>query len=507
MCQLPKLITKQRKRKMKKKLFSIVSLLTLLGLLLAACGGAQAEPAAVEESAAEAASIKVLASTTFLADIAQNVAGDRAQVESLLPFGADPHSYQAAPTDVAKIAESNLLILNGVEYEHFIEPLLENAGGERLVIEAATGIEPRQMEEHGHEGEEHAEGEDHSPEAHSREVCEQLAGKTAEEEIQTGADAASAVELHGEGEHAEGEHAHEREIVTLKLNTQADGTFAGYVLFDSAEEQGYAITSAAGEIVVTDSAGAVLEVGQVLTVDCEGMTVGSVYKLPVGEYVVAVTGVDAESVVFSAAPMHAHEEGEEHAHEGEEHAEGEEGHEGHDHEAGDPHMWLDPNLVITYVENIRDGLSEADPEGAETYKANADAYIAQLQELDAFIKEQVDSVPAERRLLVTNHEAMGYFAERYGFEVVDTIIPSLSTEASASAQEVAAAIEAIKVSGAPAIFLGEVENADLANQIASETGVKVVGSLYLETLTDGAPAATYIEMMKYNVTQIVEGLK
>lgn len=512
---------------MKKKLLSIVSLLTLLGLLLAACGGAQTDTA--QEPAVEGSAIKVLASTTFLADIAQNVAGDRAVVESLLPFGADPHSYQAAPTDVATIAESNVLILNGVEYEHFIEPLLENAGGERLVIEAATGIEPRQMEEHSHEGEDHDhegeehaegeehdhEGEDHSPETHSREVCEQLEGKTAEEEIQTGADAASAVELHGEGEHAEGEHAegehaHEREIVTLKLNAQTDGTFAGYVLFDSEEEQGYAITSATGEIVVTDAAGATLEAGQTLTVDCEGMTVGGVYKLPVGEYVVAIMGADAENVAFSAAPMHAHEEGEEHAHEeGEEHAEGEDHAEGeeHAHEAGDPHMWLDPNLVITYVENIRDGLSEADPEGAETYKANADAYIAQLQELDAFIKEQVESIPAERRLLVTNHEALGYFAERYGFEVVDTIIPSLSTEASASAQEVAASIEAIKASGAPAIFLGEVENADLADQIAAETGAKVVSGLYLETLTDGEPAATYIEMMKYNVTQIVEGLK
>ncbi|MBK7450198.1 MAG: zinc ABC transporter substrate-binding protein [Anaerolineales bacterium] len=318
---------------MKKKLFSIVSLLTLLGLLLAACGSAQTE-------SGEAGSLKILTSTTFLADITQNVVGDRAQVESLLPVGADPHAYQESPTDVAKIAESNVLILNGVEYEHFIESLLENAGGERLVIEATAGLEPHAMEEH--EGDEHAE---------------------------------------------------------------------------------------------------------------------------------------------------------------------EEGEEEHGHEAGDPHMWLDPNLVITYAENIRDGLSEADPEGAENYKANADAYIAQLQELDAFIKEQVDSVPAERRLLVTNHEAMGYFAERYGFEVVDTIIPSLSTEASASAQEVAAAIEAIKATGAPAIFLGEVENADLANQIAAETGVKVVDSLYLETLTDGEPAATYINMMKYNVTQIVEGLK
>ena len=86
----------------------------------------------------------MLASTTFLADIAQNVAGDRVKVESLLPVGADPHSYQAAPSDVAKIAESNVLILNGVEYEHFIETLLENAGGERVGDRSDGGIEPHQ---------------------------------------------------------------------------------------------------------------------------------------------------------------------------------------------------------------------------------------------------------------------------------------------------------------------------------------------------------------------------
>lgn len=321
---------------MKNRLFSIVVLLTLTALFLAACGSAP--EAVVAEPAAEAASIKVLASTTFLADIAQNVAGDRVVIESLLPFGADPHSYQAAPSDVAKIAESNLLILNGVEYEHFIESLLENAGGERVIVEATAGLTPRQMEEH--EGEEHPEGEEE-----------------------------------------------------------------------------------------------------------------------------------------------------------------------HDHEAGDPHMWLDPNLVITYVENIRDGLIEADPEGAETYNANAEAYIAQLTDLDKWIVEQVDTVPAERRLLVTNHEAVGYFADRYGFEVIGAVIPSLSTEATTSAKEMAEVIEQIKATGAPAIFLGEVENADLANQIADETGVKVVDTLQLETLTDGEPAATYIEMMKYNVIQIVEGLK
>lgn len=312
---------------MKKIINSIFVTLMLAPLFLTGCGSA---PQSSDGA------LRVLTSTTFLADIAQNVAGDRVQVELLLPIGIDPHAYQASPSDVAKIAESDVLILNGVEYEHFIESLLENAGGERLVIEATAGLTPRQMEE------------------------------------------------------------------------QAD---------------------------------------------------------------------EAES--------------------------GEES----EHEAGDPHLWLDPNLVITYVENIRDGLIQADPAGTEIYKTNAEVYIAVLKELDTWIVEQVNSIPAERRLLVTNHEALGYFAERYGFEVVDSILPSFSSEASASAQEIAAAVEAVKSSGAPAIFLGEVENADLANQIAEETGVKVVADLYLESLTDGEPAATYIDMMKHNVMSIVEALR
>lgn len=301
----------------------------ILALVLAGCG-----PASQNRDDA----LRVLTSTTFLADIAQNVAGDRLHVDSLLPFGADPHAYQAAPSDVAKISESKLLIINGVEYEHFIEALLDaqRAGGERIIVEATAGLKPRP-----------AEG---------------------------------------------------------NVNGTGSGT-------------------------------------------------------------------------------------------------------GAEHEAGDPHMWLDPNLVITYVENIRDGLIQVDPDGTETYKANAIAYIAQLKELDAWIVEQVDTIPAERRLLVTNHEAVGYFAERYGFEIVGAVIPSLSTDAGTSAKGMSVLIEQIKASGAPAIFLGEVENADLANQIAAETNVKVVNDLYLESLTDGGPAATYIDMMKHNVTSIVNGLK
>lgn len=295
----------------------LLSVWIFLILLFSACGG-NAPPSGEADTA-------LLTSTTFLADITRNIAGDRVTVESLLPIGADPHSYQPTPQDVAKIADSKLLIINGADYEHFIESLLENAGGERNVVEASAGISPRTDVENGY-------------------------------------------------------------------------------------------------------------------------------------------GVD-------------------------------------------PHMWLDPNNVIIYVKNIRDGLTHFDPESAAVYQSNADAYIAELKDLDAWIVEQVSQIPREKRLLVTNHEALGYFAERYGFTVTGTVVESFSSGASPSAGQMAGLIDQIKSSGAPAIFLDASDSETLAKQIADETGVRVVTDLHLESLTDGAPAATYIDMMRHNVTLIVEALK
>jgi ABC-type Zn uptake system ZnuABC Zn-binding protein ZnuA len=170
-------------------------------------------------------------------------------------------------------------------------------------------------------------------------------------------------------------------------------------------------------------------------------------------------------------------------------------------------MWLDPNRVIQYVENIRDGLSQADPNDAAIYKSNADAYIARLRELDGWIKEQVAHIPAEHRLLVTNHESLGYFSEQYGFTVIGEVLQSVSSVASPSAKQMAELVDQIKSSGAPAIFLDASDNPTLAQQIASETGVTVVTDLHLESLTDGPPAGTYIEMMKDNVTLIANALR
>jgi len=173
----------------------------------------------------------------------------------------------------------------------------------------------------------------------------------------------------------------------------------------------------------------------------------------------------------------------------------------------DPHFWLDPVMTVRYVQNIRDALSRVDPAGEKTYGANADAYIKQLRDLDSWIADQVAAIPAEKRLLVTNHESLGYFADRYGFRVVGVVIPSVSSEALATAPQLALLVDGLKKAGAPAVFLELGGNTRLARQVAQEAGIRVVTELYSHSLTDSTgPAPTYLDMMRYNVKTIVEAL-
>jgi ABC-type Zn uptake system ZnuABC Zn-binding protein ZnuA len=290
---------------------------------IAACATPQ-----VPADATPKTSLRVLAAETFLADIAQNVAGTRARVDALIPVGVDPHSFEATPADLRKVTDSQVLIVNGAGVEGFLAKLLENAGGKRIVIEASAGLSSRKP--------------------------------------------------------------------------------------------------TANEILDPDH-------------------------------------------------------------------------------QGDPHFWLDPNNVIKYVENIRDGLIQADPAGAVAYKANAEAYSAQLKVLDTWIVDRLKPIPPERRLLVTNHESFGYFADRYGFKIIGTIIPSVSTGASPSAQQLVTLVNQIKSAKAKAIFLETGTNAQLAQQIAQEIGIKIVTDLSTHSTTEAAP--TYVKMMEQNTRTIVNALK
>jgi ABC-type Zn uptake system ZnuABC Zn-binding protein ZnuA len=170
----------------------------------------------------------------------------------------------------------------------------------------------------------------------------------------------------------------------------------------------------------------------------------------------------------------------------------------------DPHFWLDPTEVVTYVDNIRAGLTMIDPAGADLYRANAAAYQRRLRDLDAWIAERVARIPPVRRLLVTNHESFGRFAARYGFTVVGTILPGTDSEAAPSAQGLTGLIGAIKATNAPAIFLETGSSPDIAKQLAREAGIKVITDLRTHSLGPGAE--TYLDMMRWNVDHIVEAL-
>ena len=174
----------------------------------------------------------------------------------------------------------------------------------------------------------------------------------------------------------------------------------------------------------------------------------------------------------------------------------------------DPHLWFDVANAIHYAEQIRDGLTAIDPANAAAYRANAEAYIGQLKDLDTWVIAHINTLPTEKRLLVTNHDTFGYFAARYNFKILGTIFPTSGAEASPSAQQVAQLVDAIKASGVKAVFTENTLNPDLANTIANEAGVKVITKLYTDSLgPQGSPAATYIDLMRYDVQTIVDALK
>ncbi len=175
---------------------------------------------------------------------------------------------------------------------------------------------------------------------------------------------------------------------------------------------------------------------------------------------------------------------------------------------GDPHIWFNVQNAMTMTRNIRDALIEVDAAHAATYRTNAEAYLARLTDLDTYILAQIATVPPSGRKIVTNHDAFGYYIDRYGLQFVGSIIPSLSSEAQPSAKDVAELITKIKAEHVKAIFLESSINPQLAQQVGTEAGVRVVDTLYGDALgAAGSPGATYVGMMRYNTDTIVNALK
>jgi zinc/manganese transport system substrate-binding protein len=171
----------------------------------------------------------------------------------------------------------------------------------------------------------------------------------------------------------------------------------------------------------------------------------------------------------------------------------------------DPHAWQSVANAKTYVANIRDALIAVDPADKSVFEANATAYLRRLDALDAEVKAAIATIPPQRRKLVTTHDAFGYLGTAYG---VEFIAPhGVSTEAEASARDVAQIIAQIRAQKIPAVFLENVTDPRLLARIAHESGARIGGTLYSDALTDAnGPAPTYVEMMRHNVKELVGAL-
>lgn len=271
--------------------------------------------------------LSVVATTSIVADVVEQVGGDAVEVQTLLLLGSDPHSYQPAPRDMAVVADASVVFANGAGLEEFLQPLIDSAGATARVVEVSEGI----------------------------------------------------------------------------------------TLIEGADEE------------------------------------------------------DAHS--------------------------------------GDPHTWVDPNNVLVWVDNIRAALTELEPGKAADFQTNADQYSAELRELDAWIRTQVDTIPPENRVLVTDHLVYGYFAERYGFTQIGAVIPGFSTVSSPSARELAQIEEQIRSYNARAIFIGEGATPTLVKRLVEDTQVNLVKLYHASLSTPDGEAPTYLDMMRFNVNAMVEALK
>jgi zinc/manganese transport system substrate-binding protein len=179
---------------------------------------------------------------------------------------------------------------------------------------------------------------------------------------------------------------------------------------------------------------------------------------------------------------------------------------GHDHHHIDPHVWQDPLNVVVYVHNIVDALSTADVANATYYRQRGDAYIAQLNQIDTAIRQQIAAITPVKRRIITSHDAFGYFGKRYGVTFISA--QGVSTDSEPDAKAISNLIQQIRREQTKAIFFENMSNRRLLDQITQDAHAKIGGKLYADALSSAdGPAANYLALIQYNANEIVSGLR
>ena len=404
--------------------------------------------------------LSVIASHSILADVVHNVAGDRIELATLIPIGADPHGFTPSPSDLTTVAEADLVFINGAGFEESLLDAIENAGESVNIVTVSACVEIRPFGAATHEDAEHAQEVEQAANEHANEDDH--------EDDHDGDDGEHADDHDDESGHDD-DHADDDDRESDGHDEDADHDEESGHDDDHADE--HAEMDGATDCDDHDAEFNAL-VGEEEDGHAHFATLGRLQDIDCG-------------IAHGQDDTHAHGEG-----------------------ACDPHVWLDPHNVIYWALMIRDALSAADRASAASYVANADAYAHELVALESdFILPALDALPEEKRVLVTSHESMGYFATTFGFEIVTTVVPGMATMVEPSARDIAALIDRVSAEGVPAMF-GDTQTSEaIMRTIASAVGIEIFG-LYSDTLTDSSgPASTYLDYMRYNVTTIVSALQ
>ncbi|MGB1286210.1 MAG: metal ABC transporter solute-binding protein, Zn/Mn family [Aggregatilineales bacterium] len=545
-------------------------------------------------SIAQDNSLTIVASHSILADVVSNVAGDSAEVVSLIPSGGDPHSFSPSTGDLTVLADASVVFINGANFEEGLLDAIENAAVDMKIVEASTCVDYIAFgaAAHNHSDEEHSD-EDHD--SMMSEACEKyhemvdaMYGDMDGMDMDMSDDDNMDMDMSDDDHDMHSSGTNSAIYLSITNNTGSDDALVGVSsefanLFEIHEttveddvammrEREGGIDVPAGETVTLQPGGLHIMVMNLQTDLTEGDRVEVMLEfasgtmlnvtVPIAEFEedAPEMTVDAEGFVITtvrgrpaaagtAMDMdvdHNHDDDADHDHDDADHDHDDEedhdddadhdhdddadhdhsnegcelGHDDHsdesDSEAGDehnhedgacdPHVWMDVHNVMLWTLTIRDTLIDADPANADTYTANADAYLSELTELGMFIDMQLNSIPEDQRILLTNHDSFGYLAVAYDFEIIDTVLPGGSTLAEPSAADMAALIETVRSHNVTAIFAETTASTDIAAQIADETGITLY-TLYSGALSEAdGNAATYLDYMRYNIETIVTAL-
>lgn len=502
----------------------------------------------VPMNAHEHGELKVVATTTIIADVARNIGGEHVTVTSLIPANADVHAYQLTPADVRAVEEADLLLVNGAGLEMFLNNLIENVNTPYVVV--SNGIHMlafgEAMHDHSMDAAPAMSGHDHShAEATEPPAMGNMGGhmhddsmamgvmtgafmlienKTDKDIILKGFSAAGVgtAEVHETvvvNEVASMVHMEDGLVIPANGSVELKPRSYHLMLMDMSvgieEGQLFPLTvnfDGASDLIIT-AVGSMMPITTTTVFENEAIRISNAWVRPVA----APASMDDHN--------HSHSDIEimEHAHEGANYVgylgvttdcgmgEHDHAHEGdaHDHAHGecDPHVWTDPMNVKVWARNIARAFAEKDPAHASVYMANAGAYIEQLSALNEEVKQILSGIPQEKRVLISNHEFLAYFAVHYGFEVAGVVIGGGTTLASPDPQSIAMLAQTMKERGVNVIFAEVSSPTRLAEALAAEVGgdVKVV-TLYSGSLSDQPPADTYIGYVRANAQAIATAL-